>query len=540
MFTGETKLGSNANELLESYGILTHADCVLRTAYYKYLHPKEVFISHGVLQPELVAKKSVATRGTRNGREASMFGGKGGGLEIVYPHGSTLSVQRPARAVLSSGAISYPLNRCICAAWEGMPDSKAGRKQQRPRLVVLGSVEIFADEWIEKEENSVLADLVFKWLARDAAAPSFVSAHYASGTNNHESGDAEVARQRTRGNARSGRDTTDAARRPVSREEDEDEHLAAFELSAETHYADNLKDDSYQRVPDIGALASRLKPCLQEHEELPRDFAKLFDDTLFEFDTKMIPEVVAMYDVLKVKHEPLSLIPPTFETPLPPLQPATFPPTLHEPPNPPLDQFDLDEQFASSRERLAQLTNKCLPSGMLAKKATSERVADDVLELDDLEYYVREAGEIVGAMGRITNARSPAGLTAKQVLAFVLNQVVRFKMVNPPDVVKSIPVDKTRRLGQEVADDAKRHNVDDFLTSTEPTKKRQQLTHLDDAKATVLLDDDHPKARPVSRSGAFAAQPKIGFNGDSGGAEPKLDPSFKDTRDNIMTLADSK
>ena len=68
-----------------------------------------------------------------------------------------------------------------------------------------------------------------------------------------------------------------------------------------------------------------LRACLQEGEELPRNFAKLFNDALFRFDTDAIPEVVALYEQLNVKHEPLSLIPPTFECPLPPLLPATFP-----------------------------------------------------------------------------------------------------------------------------------------------------------------------------------------------------------------------
>jgi intraflagellar transport protein 52 len=41
-----------------------------------------------------------------------------------------------------------------------------------------------------------------------------------------------------------------------------------------------------------------------------------------------------MYDKLSVKKAPLSLIAPQFETPLPPLQPAVFPPALREPPPP--------------------------------------------------------------------------------------------------------------------------------------------------------------------------------------------------------------
>jgi intraflagellar transport protein 52 len=76
-----------------------------------------------------------------------------------------------------------------------------------------------------------------------------------------------------------------------------------------------------------------------------------------------------------VKKESLSLIPPQFEVPLPPLQPAVFPPILNEPPAPPLDLFDLDEQFASEKVRLAHLTNLCTDQ--------------------DLEYFIKEAGALV-------------------------------------------------------------------------------------------------------------------------------------------------
>ena len=59
------------------------------------------------------------------------------------------------------------------------------------------------------------------------------------------------------------------------------------------------------------------------------------------------------------------------------VQPAVFAPCLREPDPPALDQFDLDEHFASEKLRLAQLTNKC---------------HDD----DDLEYYIKESGDILG------------------------------------------------------------------------------------------------------------------------------------------------
>lgn len=39
------------------YGISLNHDSVLRSVYYKYLHPKEVFIADGILVPDLAKKK---------------------------------------------------------------------------------------------------------------------------------------------------------------------------------------------------------------------------------------------------------------------------------------------------------------------------------------------------------------------------------------------------------------------------------------------------------------------------------------------------
>ena len=91
-------------------------------------------------------------------------------------------------------------------------------------------------------------------------------------------------------------------------------------------------------------------------------------------------------------------------------QPATFPPALREPPPPALDQFDLDEHFASKRIRLAQLTNKCTDN--------------------DLDYFVREAGEILGVSHQLPVAqlRQPQG--AKLILHFIAEKIANFKKLN--------------------------------------------------------------------------------------------------------------
>eukprot|EP01018_Ginkgo_biloba_P039291 Gb_22194 [translate_table: standard] len=53
-----------------------------------------------------------------------------------------------------------------------------------------------------------------------------------------------------------------------------------------------------------------------------------------------------------------------FETPMPPLQPAVYPPRLREPSAPALELFDLDECFAPTLVRLNWLTNKMLKRHM--------------------------------------------------------------------------------------------------------------------------------------------------------------------------------
>jgi len=163
----------------------------------------------------------------------------------------------------------------------------------------------------------------------------------------------------------------------------------------------------YQRAPNTEALSEGLKSCLQDTDDLPKNFTLLFNDQLFKFDTNLIPEAVTLYEQLGVKHEPLTLIPPQFECPLPQLSPAVFPPTMREPPPPALDQFDLDEHFASTKLRLAQLTNKCSAPA-------------------DLEYFVKECGEILGVMPELPEPqRNPKG-----VLFHIFKKLVQFKKLN--------------------------------------------------------------------------------------------------------------
>lgn len=361
---GEEKYSTNINFLLEEFGISFNNDSVARTVYYKYLHPKEVFIGNGVLNRGMIegtksfSKREGGKSEKRRAKQSAMKMKKrdentkdNGGLEFVYPYGSTLNVQKPAVALLSSGHISYPLNRPIvaCAQTSGSP---TWEKKDAGRIGVVGSVEMFSDDWINSEENEKIFDVMCKWLLGESGVVW---------------------------------DHADAEDPDVS---------------------------DYHHIPNTEALAERLRSCLQEGDPLPQDFTELFTDDVFKFDTHLIPEAVNLYKTLGVKHEPLTLIPPQFEAPLPPLVPAVFVPAMREPPPPALDQFDLDEHFASERLRLAQLTNKC----------------DD----DDLEYFVRESGEILGVVREMgvdpEHLKGEHG--AKQILDFMLRELVRYKKLN--------------------------------------------------------------------------------------------------------------
>jgi len=333
---GEAKAGTNINYWLEEYGIAVNSDAVVRTTHYKYLHPKEVLIADGILNRGVLAAvgKQPGQEGDEDFRAAKARAAfDGTGMEFVYPYGATLSVLKPSIPVLSSGKIAYPMNRPLGAVWQS---------EGSGRICVLGSVQLFDDKYLDKEENSKLMDFVFKWL------------------------------------------------RPGST-------VTLNGLDAEEPDVSDLK-----LLPDTASLADKIKGCLQEGDEIPRDWMTLFDTSLFKMDTSLIPEAVALYDKLNIKKTPLSLIPPQFEQPLPQLQPAVWPPSIREPPPPALELFDLDESFASEHNRLAYLTNKCFGDG-------------------DLEYYIAEAGHILGV-------RVGEHCGARHVLAEVFKRIALWKM----------------------------------------------------------------------------------------------------------------
>jgi intraflagellar transport protein 52 len=128
---GEARNHTNINYWLEEYGISVNSDAVVRTTHYKYLHPKEVFISDGILNRGLLAvvgskhQQQDPDEDFRPTRQRAKEEFDNTGLDFVYPHGATLSCEEPKQGmsgagtspvpILSSGKIAYPMNRPLGA-----------------------------------------------------------------------------------------------------------------------------------------------------------------------------------------------------------------------------------------------------------------------------------------------------------------------------------------------------------------------------------------------------------------------------------------
>jgi intraflagellar transport protein 52 len=77
-------------------------------------------------------------------------------LTFVYPFGATLNVQKPAVPLLSSGSISYPLNRPVAGICQ--PTKKSGK------ILAIGSAQIFGDLILKKKKMERSANVFLQLL----------------------------------------------------------------------------------------------------------------------------------------------------------------------------------------------------------------------------------------------------------------------------------------------------------------------------------------------------------------------------------------
>lgn len=342
---GDAKNNTNLNDLIRDYGITFHGDSVVRTAFYKYFHPKQCFIDTLTVHPGFLktiksVKKMKKIDIMSDDNPEDDDDDDDCPLKIIYPFGQSLDIdsKKPnISTIFTSGKIAYPMNRPLCAVTTS--------KSTKGKLCVLGSVNFLENSYIDKEENLKVVDGLIKWLL---------------GINK-----ADILQP-----------------------------------------SKTMKINDYIYIPNIISISDKVKSCLDEAKEPPANFNDLYDMNMFKIDNDLVPEAIDLYDKLHVKHEILSIIPPQFETPLPPLQLAVFDPIIKDFQVPNLELFDLDEQFASEKIKLAQTTNKC----------------ND----EDLEYYILQCADILGISGKIDNKNDP-----KAVLAYVMKSLIKFKKLNP-------------------------------------------------------------------------------------------------------------
>lgn len=162
-------------------------------------------------------------------------------------------------------------------------------------------------------------------------------------------------------------------------------------------------------IPETAELAEKPKLCLTDvisHSTFI-DYSKLFDNNMYSMNTNLVPQILKLYDELSIKHEPLKIITPKFESPYPFLQPAVFPPSFQDLPHPPLELYDLDEAFSSVFSNLAQFTNK-----YMMNNSDNE---------NDLEFYVN-------ICGKIFNMEEASKAT--EILYQIGDEIAKFKSID--------------------------------------------------------------------------------------------------------------
>ena len=67
---------TNVTEVTKKFGITINSDCVIRTSFYKYFHPKEAYIHNGILSEEVTRVINGYAKEPKVKQNAFMMGAK--------------------------------------------------------------------------------------------------------------------------------------------------------------------------------------------------------------------------------------------------------------------------------------------------------------------------------------------------------------------------------------------------------------------------------------------------------------------------------
>mmetsp|Transcript_3706 Transcript_3706/g.3636 ORF Transcript_3706/g.3636 Transcript_3706/m.3636 type:complete len:262 (-) Transcript_3706:105-890(-) len=170
---GEAKLQTNINAMLEQMGISVNNDCVIRKTFFKYLHPKEAFVGNGILNSELVRVamgRPKENEGKQGGKFAKRYKDTKDELQNRDENGG-LQFVYPYGASLNVRKPSFPILSSGPISYPAnRPVGAFYMSPKRGKLFVMGSIMFLEDEFFEKEDNQKIQEAVFKWLLSDGEA----------------------------------------------------------------------------------------------------------------------------------------------------------------------------------------------------------------------------------------------------------------------------------------------------------------------------------------------------------------------------------
>ena len=70
--------------------------------------------------------------------------------------------------------------------------------------------------------------------------------------------------------------------------------------------AEDPEISDYNMIPDTCKLADQLRVCLQESDEIPADYTRLFDTRLYSISTSLVPAAIKVYCIY---NNPIDLVP---------------------------------------------------------------------------------------------------------------------------------------------------------------------------------------------------------------------------------------
>lgn len=268
-------------------------------------------------------------------------------LSYLFVSGATLNVMKPSIPIMSTGKICLPACRPTCSFYE--------HDKQHGRLIIFGSGHSFTDRFLNKEDNSILFNLLLDFLCDPQFKPNQIDSL-------------------------------------------------------------NPEINDYHCVPDLNILCNNPIMYLEESEELPMDYSKLFSKKIKKISNRHLTKINEAFEEMQIEKQSLQVIKPHFETPLPRLQPAVYLPVFRAHSKPELELFDLDNEFASIQSKLTKLANKCNNT--------------------DIEYFIRECGMIMGLkfdhrpLEEINQTPINQEQICKSILYAAVSKIIQYKKIN--------------------------------------------------------------------------------------------------------------